>query len=67
MLKYGLTFHCSATGVATYKITTLKVLTFTNDFTCKTIILDARFCQLGYCLLNCMHRSRFHGHHPHRG
>lgn len=28
----------SATAVAVYKITTLKVLTFTDDFTCKTLV-----------------------------
>lgn len=34
-MKHELTFYGSATAVATYKITTLKVLTFTDDFTCK--------------------------------
>lgn len=34
----GPTFLHSATAVAAYKITTLEVLTFTDDFTCKAIV-----------------------------
>ena len=37
-MDHGLILHRSATAVAAYKITTLEVLTFTDDFTCKALI-----------------------------